>query len=168
MPRSDMRLAQSMATQHLQHIRYFTLRQQQLPYFHLKFNAAVLTPNSLSSIQQTPRSTDLYQLTSPIFTPHSPAILSPKSRSRAYNSPPLVPILSQMNPVNTSTPYLRHPCNTGGRDSSVGIATRYGIDGPGIESRWRRDFPNPSKPTLGPTMGTGSFSGVNRPGRGAD
>ena len=24
----------------------------------------------------------------------------------------------------------------GGRDSSVGMATRYGLDGPGIESRW--------------------------------
>ena len=23
-----------------------------------------------------------------------------------------------------------------GRDSSVGMATRYGLDGPGIESRW--------------------------------
>jgi hypothetical protein len=29
-----------------------------------------------------------------------------------------------------------------GRDSAVGIATRYGLDGPGIESRWGRDFPN--------------------------
>ena len=38
----------------------------------------------------------------------------------------------------------------GGRDSSVGIATRYGLDGPGIESRWRRDFPHPSRPALGP------------------
>jgi hypothetical protein len=28
-----------------------------------------------------------------------------------------------------------------GPDSSVGIATDYGPDGPGIESRWRRDFP---------------------------
>jgi len=27
-----------------------------------------------------------------------------------------------------------------GRDSSVGIVTRYGLDIPGIESRWRRDF----------------------------
>jgi hypothetical protein len=27
------------------------------------------------------------------------------------------------------------------RDSSVGIATGYGLDGPGIESRWGRDFP---------------------------
>ena len=24
-------------------------------------------------------------------------------------------------------------------DSSVGIATRYGLEGPGIESRWERD-----------------------------
>jgi len=31
-----------------------------------------------------------------------------------------------------------------GRDSSVGIATRYGLDGPGIESVWGRDFPHPS------------------------
>jgi hypothetical protein len=29
-----------------------------------------------------------------------------------------------------------------GRDSSVGIATRYELDGPGIESRWGRDFPH--------------------------
>jgi hypothetical protein len=39
-----------------------------------------------------------------------------------------------------------------GRDSSVGIATRYGLDGPGIESRWGRDFPHPSKPAVGPTQ----------------
>ena len=55
-----------------------------------------------------------------------------------------------------------------GRDSSVGIATHYGLDGPGIESRWGRDFPHPSRPALGPTMGTGSFPGVKRPGCGAD
>ena len=29
---------------------------------------------------------------------------------------------------------------------------RYGLDGPGIESRWRRDFPHPSRPALGPTQ----------------
>jgi hypothetical protein len=39
-----------------------------------------------------------------------------------------------------------------GRDSSVGIATRYGLDGPGIESRWGRDFPHPSRPALVPTQ----------------
>ena len=30
-----------------------------------------------------------------------------------------------------------------GRDSSVGIVTRYGLDGLEIEFRWRRDFPHP-------------------------
>jgi hypothetical protein len=48
-----------------------------------------------------------------------------------------------------------------GWDSSVGIATDYGLDGPGTESRWSRDFPHLSRPSLGPcAMGTGSFPGV--------
>jgi hypothetical protein len=34
----------------------------------------------------------------------------------------------------------------------VGIATRYGLDGPGIVSRWRRDFPLPYRRALGPTQ----------------
>ena len=41
---------------------------------------------------------------------------------------------------------------TVGRDISVGIATRYGLDGPGIESRWGRDFPHLSRPSLGTTQ----------------
>ena len=36
------------------------------------------------------------------------------------------------------------------QDSSVGIATRYGLDGSGIESRCGRDFPHLSRPALGP------------------
>ena len=39
-----------------------------------------------------------------------------------------------------------------GWDSSVGTATRYGLDGPGIETRWGREFPHPSRPALGPTQ----------------
>jgi hypothetical protein len=39
-----------------------------------------------------------------------------------------------------------------GCDSLVVIATRYGLDRPGIESRWERDFPHPSRPALGPTQ----------------
>jgi hypothetical protein len=35
--------------------------------------------------------------------------------------------------------------------SSVGIATNYGLDGPGIESRWGWDFLHMSRPALGPT-----------------
>jgi hypothetical protein len=38
------------------------------------------------------------------------------------------------------------------RDSSVGIATRYGLGGPGIVSRWCRDFPHSSRLALGPTQ----------------
>ena len=37
-----------------------------------------------------------------------------------------------------------------GRDSSVGIATRYGLEGPGIESRRERDFLNSARLGLGP------------------
>ena len=60
------------------------------------------------------------------------------------------------------------------RDSSDGIGTRYGLDGPRIESRWRRDFPRPSRPAHGAhppsyTMSTGSLSqGLKRPERGAN
>jgi hypothetical protein len=37
-----------------------------------------------------------------------------------------------------------------GRDSAVGIATRYGLDVPRIESRWGQDFPHPSRLALEP------------------
>jgi len=36
--------------------------------------------------------------------------------------------------------------------SSVGIATRYRLDGVGIKSRWWRDFSHPSRPALGATQ----------------
>jgi len=52
--------------------------------------------------------------------------------------------------------------------NSVGVVTRYGLDGPG-----RRDFQHPSRPALGPTqpsyiMGTGSFPEVKWQARGVD
>ena len=40
--------------------------------------------------------------------------------------------------------------STRGRHSSVGIATGYGLDGPGFESRWGCDFSHTSRPALGP------------------
>ena len=54
-----------------------------------------------------------------------------------------------------------------GRDSSVGIATRYGLDGPVIESGWgglRFSAPIQTGRAAQPascTIGTGSFPGVN-------
>jgi len=36
-----------------------------------------------------------------------------------------------------------------GPGSSVSITTGYGLDGPGIESRWKRDSPRLSRPALG-------------------
>jgi hypothetical protein len=39
-----------------------------------------------------------------------------------------------------------------GPGSVVGIVTEYGLDGQGIESRWRRDFPHLSRPSLEPTQ----------------
>jgi hypothetical protein len=56
-----------------------------------------------------------------------------------------------------------------GRDSVVGIVTRYELDGPGIESWWGRDFQHPGRVyPASCTMDTGSFPGVKRPGRKVD
>jgi hypothetical protein len=60
------------------------------------------------------------------------------------------------------------------RDSSVGIATRYGLDDPRIESRCGRDFPHLSRLALRPTQPPiQSVPGLCRgqsslPGRGVD
>jgi hypothetical protein len=60
------------------------------------------------------------------------------------------------------------PTTNRGRDSAVGVATRYGLDGPGIEPRCGARFSALGQTGLGAhpasfTMGTGSFLGVKRP-----
>jgi hypothetical protein len=67
------------------------------------------------------------------------------------------------------------PCHQAGRGpgSEVGIATAYGLDGPGIESRRRRDFPTcPDRPWGPPSLlydGYRVFPGDKvRPERDAD
>jgi hypothetical protein len=62
---------------------------------------------------------------------------------------------------------------TVGRDNAVGIATGYELDGQGIESRWGARFSAPIQTGPGAylafcTMGTVSFPGVKRPGRGVN
>jgi hypothetical protein len=56
------------------------------------------------------------------------------------------------------------------QDRSVGIATRYGLQGPGIESLWGRDFPHSPSQSWGPPslLYNGyrvSLPGPKRPGR---
>ena len=53
---------------------------------------------------------------------------------------------------NLNESKLAYPDNCCGPGSVVGIATGYGLDGPGIESRWRQDFPHLSRRALGPTQ----------------
>ena len=58
------------------------------------------------------------------------------------------------------------------RGSSV-VAARYGLDGPVVESRWGATFSAPFHTgsevhSASYTVGTGSFTGVTRPGRGVD
>jgi hypothetical protein len=61
--------------------------------------------------------------------------------------------------------FMRTYLNAGGPGSVVGIATVYGLDGPGIEIRWGARFSAPvqtgpgAHPASG-TMRTGSFPGV--------
>ena len=60
-----------------------------------------------------------------------------------------------------------------GRDSAVGIATGYGLDDPGIKYRWGARFSasiqtGPRAHPASYTRGTGSFPGVERPGRAVD
>jgi len=50
-------------------------------------------------------------------------------------------MLWQINPIQISPPYFY----------KVHLNwTRYELDGPGIESRWKQDFLHPSRPALGP------------------
>ena len=60
-----------------------------------------------------------------------------------------------------------------GRDSSVGIPTRYELDGPGIEFRWGEMFrTRPDRPWGPPSLLYNgyrvSFPGVKRTGRGVE
>ena len=61
-----------------------------------------------------------------------------------------------------------YKASLGGQDSSVVITTRYELDGPGIESRWSRDFsPTPDRPWGPPSLlynGYGVYPGVKAAG----
>jgi hypothetical protein len=71
---------------------------------------------------------------------HKPAFVSLYSVVSIFGVGPLIIILFlfAFTPRNTS-------------DSVFGIATWYGLDGPGIESRWERDILYTCRHVLGPT-----------------
>ena len=67
--------------------------------------------------------------------------------------------------MGNETQIMQHVLNVRGPGSVVGIATGYGLEGPGIESRYEARFSAPVQTGPGAypaycTMGTGSFPGV--------
>jgi len=60
------------------------------------------------------------------------------------------PIKMIHSPINIK--YTMYLTLKEGRDSSVGIATGYGLHGPGIECRCGRDFLHLYRTALGPTQ----------------
>ena len=97
----------------------------------------------------------------------------PSGSYRLYLKPPLFAkrlLFKKRNPIFFHSIYLMGV----GRDSSVGIAARYGLYGPGFESRWGGvifSAPIQTGPGVHPasyTRGTESFSGVKRSGPGVD
>jgi len=82
-------------------------------------------------------------------------------------------MMDEVQIVNYSTCDIPSLESYSGPGSIVSIATGYGLDGPGIESRWGQDFPHLSRPTLGPTRPPVQWDwvflkGKERPGRDAD
>jgi hypothetical protein len=107
---------------------------------------------------------------------NSPSFMEPpKIRCRVHNSPPLVRIMSQMNPVHTLQPHFPkiHVILT--YDSSAGIMTRLRAGRSGVlgfDSRLGLGIflppPRPERLWGPPGLLFNGYAGVKRPGRAAD
>jgi hypothetical protein len=65
-----------------------------------------------------------------------------------------VPSALQRPPFGQGMPFILQLQSWQKLLNSVLVPADYGMDGPGIASRWGRDFPHPSIPALGPTQPT--------------
>jgi len=100
-------------------------------------------------------------------SPPFPRYLTPRS-SKIFSSTPYIYIYicAGSSTILSARKNYYFICFSG-PGSSVGIATGYGLDGPGIESRWGAKFSAPVQTSPGAhpascTMDTGSFPGVKR------
>ena len=122
------------------------------------------------------RSVCVYAVIVHLFLSRYVCIIGRQRRCLAYRKVPFRPLYKVRSPTHSATfwVFLRNKIFVVGPGSSGGIPTRYRLDGPGIESLWgmaRFSAPVQTGPAAHPascTMGTGSFPGIKRPGRGAD
>jgi len=108
-----------------------------------------------------------------IFPRQLPAILYCTEFTVIEKSVMREPLLATVGIWHIGVIQLRVQTKLAGRGSVDCRATRYGLDGPGIESRWRARFSAPVQTGCGAhpasyTIGTGPFPGVKRSGCGVD
>ena len=113
------------------------------------------------------------------FDPHKVFVIFHRNISNSVSGMSAILILQETS--DNSTQMVRPTVSTEllefrvqkGRNSSVGIETRYGLDDPVIESRWGEIFrTRPDRPWGPPSLLYNwyriSFPGVKRPGLGVD
>ena len=116
-----------------------------------------------------------------INTPHSPRSTAPSAAAIRAVLASECSTCARMSWKSNVHSFLPDECTecallrsqTVGRGSSVGIATCYGLEGPGSNTSVKRDLPHPSRPTVGPTQPPIqwyrlSFPELKRPGCGVN
>jgi hypothetical protein len=116
------------------------IQRRQVTVAHFSRNVNMITTNCSPA----------YCTCVPDKRPPSSLSLSPCLSSLSLPNLPIGPFSSDF-PITIvhKYPVYRMPS---GQDSLAPTAIRYGLDGTWIKSRQGRDFPHPSRPSLGPTQ----------------